>query len=260
MFHGGIDIGSLTAKAVVLDGDEIRASSVLKARARVEDSVRDVTAAVLEKGGVRFEEVGSWVSTGYGRERIPFACANKSEIACHARGASFLSPQIRTVVDVGGQDCKAIRLTSSGKVVDFAMNDKCAAGTGRALEQMAEALGYDIAELGPMSSGAKHPVVLTNHCSLFARTEILRLLCEETAPEDIAAGINHSLARRIAVLVRKVGIERDVCMTGGVSKNGGVQSSLAQMLGVCFIPLGADPQIVGALGAAVYAEEMGPMP
>lgn len=255
MIVAGCDVGSLTAEAVLMERNEIVASETIRVRHKAEESARDVMEKVLEKRNLTFGEIAFIVSTGYGRETIPFSDDNISEISCHGRGAQWLVREIRTVVDVGGQDCKVIRVDGDGKLEAFAMNDKCAAGTGRSLEIMAEALGVDISELGPLSLDASEPTTITNQCSIFTEMEILHLLMEGKAVADIAAGINDAMARRVKMLVGKVGVKEAVGITGGVSKNAGVVRYLERLLGAKFVEFPVDPQIIGAVGAALFAEE-----
>ncbi len=255
MIVAGCDVGSLTAEAVIMDNGTILGSEIIRVRPRAEQSAGDVMDKLLARLELTYEDIEYCVSTGYGRETIPFAGGNVSEISCHGMGAHWLVPSVRTVIDVGGQDCKAIRIDEQGLLEDFVMNDKCAAGTGRSLELMAEALGVDITELGPLSLEAKSPAVITSQCSIFAETEILHYLCEEKSIADIAAGISESMARRVKMLVGKVGVKEDIGITGGVSKNAGVVKSLEHMLGKTFLQFPEDPQIIGALGAAIFAAE-----
>jgi predicted CoA-substrate-specific enzyme activase len=255
MIVAGCDVGSLTAEAVIMDNGTILGSEIIRVRPRAEQSAGDVMDKLLARLELTYEDIEYCVSTGYGRETIPFAGGNVSEISCHGMGAHWLVPSVRTVIDVGGQDCKAIRIDEQGRLEDFVMNDKCAAGTGRSLELMAEALGVDITELGPLSLEAKSPAVITSQCSIFAETEILHYLCEEKSIADIAAGISESMARRVKMLVGKVGVKEDIGITGGVSKNAGVVKNLEHMLGKTFLQFPEDPQIIGALGAAIFAAE-----
>ena len=213
---------------------------------------------LLDRLNLLHDDIGFSVATGYGRETIPFANANVSEISCHAKGAHFLVPGIRTVIDVGGQDCKAIRVDTDGSVEDFVMNDKCAAGTGRSLELNSEALGVEVSELGPLSLEANEAIVITSQCSIFTELEIMHLLMEGRSTSDIAAGINQAMARRVKMLVGRVGIKNDVGITGGVSKNVGVVKILQKMLNTKFVEFSEDPQIMGALGAALFAAEKAP--
>ena len=255
MIVAGCDVGSLTAEAVIMDNGTILGSEIIRVRPRAEQSAGDVMDKLLARLELTYEDIEYCVSTGYGRETIPFAADNVSEISCHGMGAHWLVPSVRTVIDVGGQDCKAIRIDEQGLLEDFVMNDKCAAGTGRSLELMAEALGVDITELGPLSLEAKSPTVITSQCSIFAETEILHYLCEEKSIADIAGGISESMARRVKMLVGKVGVKEGVGITGGVSKNAGVVKCLEHMLGKTFLQFPEDPQIIGALGAALFAAE-----
>ncbi len=255
MIVAGCDVGSLTAEAVIMDNSTILGSEIIRVRPRPEQSARDVTDKLLARLGLDYKDISYCISTGYGRETISFASDNISEISCHGRGAQWLIPSIRTVIDVGGQDCKAIRVDERGMLEDFVMNDKCAAGTGRSLELMADVLGVDISELGPLSLQANTAPVITNQCSIFAEMEILHFLCEEKPVADIAAGINQAMARRVKMLVGKVGVKEEIGMTGGVSKNIGVVKELEKLLGRQFVLFPEDPQIIGALGAAIFASE-----
>jgi predicted CoA-substrate-specific enzyme activase len=255
MIVAGCDVGSLSAEAVLLEDGAILGSEIILVRPTAEQSARDVMDKLLDRLGLSYDDIGFAVATGYGRETIPFANANLSEISCHARGAHFLVPSIRTVIDVGGQDCKAIRVSEDGSVDDFVMNDKCAAGTGRSLELNAEALGVPVAELGPVSLEASEAIVITSQCSIFTELEIMHLLMEGRRTADIAAGINQAMSRRVKMLAGRVGVQNDVGITGGVSKNVGVVKCLEEMLDVKFVGFPEDPQIMGALGAAIFAAE-----
>jgi predicted CoA-substrate-specific enzyme activase len=255
MIAVGCDVGSLTAEAVILDGDKILGSEIIRVRPKSEQSALEVMGNLLARCGLSYDDIDFCVSTGYGREKIPFADDNVSEISAHGRGAQWLNPEIRTIIDVGGQDCKVIRVDPNGRLIDFVMNDKCAAGTGRSLEIMADTLGIPIERLGPLSLDAKEAVLLTNMCSIFCETEIFHLLCEDRDIADIAAGINESMARRVKMLTGRVGIEPKIGMTGGVSKNIGVVKALERLTDTNFVAFTEDPQIIGALGAAVIAKE-----
>jgi predicted CoA-substrate-specific enzyme activase len=258
MIVAGCDVGSLSAEAILLEDGSILGSEIMLVRPTAEQSARDVMDKLLGRLGFSYGDIGFAVATGYGRETIPFADANLSEISCHAKGAHFLVPSIRTVIDVGGQDCKAIRVATDGGVEDFVMNDKCAAGTGRSLELNSEALGVKVSELGPVSLEAKEAIVITSQCSIFTELEIMHLLMEGRSTADIAAGINQAMARRVKMLAGRVGIKNDVGITGGVSKNVGVVKMLGEMLSVEFVGFPEDPQIMGALGAALFAAEKAP--
>jgi predicted CoA-substrate-specific enzyme activase len=258
MIVAGCDVGSLTAEAVLLEDGAILGSEIMLVRPTAEQSARDVMDRLLGRLHLSYDDIAFAVATGYGRETIPFADANLSEISCHAKGAHHLVPSIRTVIDVGGQDCKAIRVAEDGGVEDFVMNDKCAAGTGRSLELNSEALGVAVSELGPVSLQAGEAIVITSQCSIFTELEIMHLLMEGRSTADIAAGINQAMARRVKMLVGRVGIKKEVGITGGVSKNVGVVKCLEEMLQTDFVGFPEDPQIMGALGAALFAAEKAP--
>lgn len=251
----GIDIGSLTAKAVILNQGSMRSSHIMRVRPRPIDSAEAVLAAVLGAAGARMSDIRACCATGYGRLEIPFATMNMSEISCHAMGAFWNDAFIRTVIDIGGQDCKVISLDERGLVQDFVMNDKCAAGTGRSLEILAKAIGVELDELGPLSLKSRRPVAITNKCSIFMELEVLQHLYRRDKLKDIAAGINLSVAKRVVALTKMLTLKPALCLTGGVSKNAGVAKGIEQLLGISFKPLRCDPQIMGALGAAVFAQE-----
>jgi len=255
MILAGCDVGSLSAEALVMKNGTIIAAEIIKVRPRPEQSAADVMGLALANAGLGYSDIDYCVATGYGRENIPFANGNVSEISCHGRGAQWLVPSIRTVIDVGGQDCKVIRVDEEGRLQNFVMNDKCAAGTGRFLEFMAKLLRVGIEDLGPSALESEAPVSITNVCSVYAETEVLYSVYEGRATADIAAGINRAMAERVRALVKRVGVEEDVCLTGGVAKNAGVVKELEEMLRVEPRGLPIDPQLVGALGACLFAND-----
>ncbi|MEW5736863.1 MAG: acyl-CoA dehydratase activase [Thermodesulfobacteriota bacterium] len=253
MIVAGCDVGSLTAKAVILSDDKLLAGQIMPVSATVEDSAQKVMGAALEAAGMGFSDLARVLCTGYGRFSVSFARENVSEISCHGMGAHFVNPDVRTVIDIGGQDCKVVCIDSEGYVTDFLMNDKCAAGTGRSLEILSAAIGLSLEELGPVSLSAKNPLAVNNRCSIFMEQEVLKHLYRKKRKPDIAAGINDAVARRVAALARSVTVKEKVALTGGVSKNPGVAARLSQLLGVSFATLPVDAQLMGALGAAVFA-------
>ncbi len=255
MIVAGCDVGSLTAKAVLLSDGKILASEIIRVRPTAEQSAKDVMDRVMSSARLMNHDIDYTVATGYGRESISFAHHHISEISCHGRGAHFLQPSIRTVIDIGGQDCKFIHIDENGLLQDFAMNDKCAAGTGRSLELMSQYLGIHFSELASLAEKSTHPINITSQCSIFSELEIIHHLMEDKSPADIAAGINEAMARRVRMLVGSGSIKPDITITGGVCKNAGVVRCLEEMLGVHFKPLPEDPQIIGALGAAIFAHE-----
>jgi predicted CoA-substrate-specific enzyme activase len=260
VLFGGIDVGSLTAQAVVLKNGEIVGCASIGVKPNPLDSARSVLMEVLEKTGLEPGDLGFTVSTGYGREQVQkegFSQANVSEITAHGKGAHWLLPSVRTVIDIGGQDAKVIRVNERGDLEDFVMNDKCAAGTGRFLEVMARTLGVGLEELGPLSFQARNPLELSTRCSIYCETEVLHYLQRGADKADIAASVNRTMAERVMALVRRVGAQKDITMTGGVAKNVAVRKELERLLGTRLVEYRVDSQIVGALGAALVAREMG---
>ncbi|HOJ14345.1 MAG TPA: acyl-CoA dehydratase activase [Deltaproteobacteria bacterium] len=255
MITAGLDIGSLSAKALILRDDEILGWHVIAARPDPEDSAREVMAGALGKAGLSMDDIEFTVGTGYGRKAVPFARAVESEISCHGMGAGWLMPGVRTVIDIGGQDAKAVRIDDSGRVVRYAYNDKCASGTGRFLEIVAGVMGIGLDELGPVSLRARNPVSLSNQCVVFAETEIISLINEGRDKADIVAGLHRALAHRVASLARSIEPEPAVAMTGGVAKNPGMFKALEEALGTGITRCDIDPQAIGALGAALIARE-----
>ncbi len=255
MIFAGVDVGSMSAEAVLLKGDEVFASSTIVVKPNPVQSASLAMRLALEEANLLAEDVAFCVSTGYGREKIPFAHHNVSEISCHGRGAFRANPSVRTIVDIGGQDCKVIRIDAAGDLADFAMNDKCAAGTGRFLEGIAKTFGVHVSELGRMALGGREPVPISSICTVFTQFDVMCFLAEGRTKEDIALGVAEALATRVNRLVSKVGVTGEVCLTGGVAKNSAVVAALEKLLEQPLLRLGIDPQIVGALGAAVFARE-----
>jgi predicted CoA-substrate-specific enzyme activase len=255
MIVAGCDVGSLTGKAVILRDGSIVAFSIVPTTVKPERTANNAMSAAIESAGLTLEDIDYIVGTGYGRVKIPFANANVSEISCHGKGAHSLVPSIRTIIDVGGQDCKVISVSKNGKLLDFAMNDKCAAGTGRFLETMARALELRLEEMGPLALQSKNPIAITAQCSVFAETEVVSRMADGAEVMDIVAGIHEAVASRIMSLVQRVGMLEDVTITGGVAKNVGIVASLEKRMGAKAMDLPVDPQIIGALGAALAAEE-----
>ncbi len=254
MIVAGCDVGSLTAKAVIMNGS-LLGHAVIKAKAKPEESAAEVMDLALEKARLKMENISFCVGTGYGRNKIPFVNLAVSEIACHGKGAQWIMPSVRTVIDIGGQDCKAMRMDKDGNVLKFSTNDKCAAGTGRFLEVMARLLGVSLDELGTISENAKDPLSLSSTCTVWVQAEVIHHLNSQKPIADIAAAINRAMAIRVGILANQVSVEKDICMSGGVAKNRGVVSHLEKLLGIKIKKLKYDPQIVGALGAAVIAGE-----
>ena len=254
MIVAGCDVGSLTGKAVILKDEEIIAYSIVPTTIKPKKTAMNAMNEVFQKSNLTQDDIEFLVGTGYGRVKIPFADKNISEITCHGKGAHWFVPTIRTIIDMGGQDLKVIKVSKDGKLIDFAMNDKCAAGTGRFLEVMAKTLELKLEELGPISLESKMPIAITAQCSVFAETEVVSRIADGAEVKDIVAGIHDAIAARIMSQIFKVGLEEDVSITGGVAKNIGVVAFLEKRIGAKIIKLPVDPQIIGAVGAALLAK------
>jgi (R)-2-hydroxyacyl-CoA dehydratese activating ATPase len=252
----GIDVGSLTAKAIVFEhhGRGVVGRSLVSLTHDPAQAGRLALESALAEAGVEEARLAGTTATGYGRIALPFATYRVTEISCHARGVHHLLPAVRTVVDVGGQDSKVTRLDERGRALDFEMNDRCAAGTGRFLEVMSKALGVELAGLAALALASESPAVLSSTCTVFAESEVVGLLAQGRRREDLAAGLCQSVARRVVAMVQRLGLEADVAFTGGVALNEGVRLALAETLGVGIV-VPADPQLTGALGAALIAAE-----
>ena len=255
MIVAGCDVGSLTGKAVILKDGEILSYSIVPTTPKPERTAKNAMDEALENSNLSLDEIAYIVGTGYGRVKIPFANSEISELSCHGKGAHSFIPSIRTIIDVGGQDCKVIKVDKNGKILDFAMNDKCAAGTGRFLEVMAKTLELKLEDLGPISLQSKNQAKISAQCSVFAETEVVSLMADGIEVADIVAGIHDAIASRIMSLVYRVGLEKDLTITGGVAKNIGVVAYLEKKLGIETKKLPVDPQLMGALGAALTAKE-----
>ena len=254
-FVAGVDIGSRTTKALITDERrEIISYSILMSGASHEKAAQAAMEAALEDAGLNFDDLGYIVSTGYGRARSRFSNSEITEISCHARGANRLFPEVHTVIDIGGQDSKVIGVGDKGQVLRFVMNDKCAAGTGRFLEVMAQALEIELGEMSDLASRSRNEVEVSSMCTVFAESEVISLIASGCDKADIAAALYRAIARRIVGMVGQVGLKQRLVMTGGVAKSQGMVKALAQKLETTIL-VPPDPQIVGALGAALFALE-----
>jgi len=254
MIVAGCDVGSLTAKAVLMRNGTIIGAGITPTGPVPEASANAAMQLALEQAGVQLDAVAHCVGTGYGRRKITFGDTVLSEIACHARGAVWQVASVRTVIDIGGQDAKAIRLDEHGNVLQYQYNDKCAAGTGRFLEVIADALGMELDALGPLSEQATEHLTLSNQCVVFAETEILSLVNEGKETADIVRALHQAVARRVVAMARGIGVACDVAMTGGVAKNSGMFAALREALGIPLVRV-PHPQLNGALGAALVAAD-----
>jgi (R)-2-hydroxyacyl-CoA dehydratese activating ATPase len=253
MITAGIDIGSTITKILIKDGKEILAAVNKKTGAEQRKFANRIMANALRSADLDLDDVQYIVATGYGRINVPFADKRVTEIKCHMRGVSWLFPGVRTVIDIGGQDSKGIK-TQNGVVKNFVLNNKCAAGTGRYLELMAEVLELEIEEIGRQSLMASRGADISSTCSIFARQEVVSKLSEGVDFKEILRGIHKAVANRICSMVRTIGIEEEVVLTGGGAKNIGLVKAFERKLGMS-ISVPHDPLITGALGAALIAEE-----
>ncbi len=252
-YAAGVDVGSTQTKAVVVDENrEIVARALIDTGANVVRAAEGAFSQALQEGRLQEEEVEYVVGTGYGRYRVTFGNSQVTEISCHGRGAVQLFPDTRTVVDMGGQDTKAIRVSEQGEIVDFCMNDKCAAGTGRFLGAAASALDIPLDELGETALRSTKSVRISTTCTVFAESEVLSWLGKGKKIEDILWAVHQSIASRSVGLLRRVGIEDQITFTGGVSRNPGMVAALEERLGVR-PNVSEDCHYMGALGAALFA-------
>lgn len=249
----GIDIGAATAKSVILEEHKILSSAIIPTGFDVIQTANEVTEIACEKIGRLIGEINYTVSTGYARNTVPFANKQVTEITCHAKGIHFLLPEARTIIDIGGQDSKVIRINESGNVISFTMNDKCAAGTGRFFEVMAGIFGLDISEMGSVAIRSNNPCKISSTCTVFAETEVVSLRAQGKSREDLIGGIHKAAVSRIMAMGKSMGYEKQVILTGGVAKNIGVKKFFEDEFKF-EITIPAEPQITGAVGAALIAE------
>ena len=254
----GVDVGSTQTKAVLIKENGgnplIVARALVDTGANVRKAAERAFDACCQQAGMAAGDVGFVVGTGYGRYNISFGNAQMTEISCHARGAHFLSPGTRTVIDMGGQDSKAISVGEHGEVLDFVMNDKCAAGTGRFLANAAEVMGITLDEIGPLSLQATRPVKIATVCTVFVEADILSYLAQGKKASDILGGVHLAIAKRTLSLARRLTLEPEITMTGGVARNRGMVNALEQVVGR-ELKISPDAQYMGAVGAALFALE-----
>ena len=249
----GIDVGSITTKAAIAKDDELIADKVVFTGYNARMAGEQVFESIIGECGINRDSIDRIISTGYGRNSLEFADRAVTEITCHAAGAYYLDRGVRSVIDIGGQDSKAIAVSDTGSPMDFAMNDKCAAGTGRFLEVMARALEVDLEEFGDVSSKAQQPAPISSLCTVFAESEVISLIAKGEFRENIIAGIHEAIASRVVAMAKRVGFNARVMMTGGVAKNTGVVKALEQKIGQK-IHVSDKSQLTGAIGAAILAQ------
>ena len=254
-FAAGVDVGSTQTKAVVIEESSgIVARALVDTGANVTKVAEHAFHLACHEAHMDPRDVGFVVGTGYGRYKITFGNAQMTEISCHARGASYIFPSTRTVIDMGGQDAKAISIGADGEVLDFVMNDKCAAGTGRFLANAADVMGITLDEVGPISLAGTRPVRLTTVCTVFVESDILSYLSMGKKPPDILRGVHLAIAKRTISLARRVSLEPEITMTGGVARNVGMVQALEEVLGTK-LKVSPDAHFMGAIGAALFALE-----
>ena len=254
MYTAGVDVGAASGEVLIWDGEEIVTYSIVPTGFNSRRAAHQAMDKALEGTNISREDIGSIVATGYGRIAIDYAHRQVTEISCYAKGINHLHPDVRTIIDIGGQDSKAISVGKDGRVVDFLMNDKCAAGTGRFLEVMAKALELEVQQLGEISLQAKERHQVSSTCTVFAESEVVTLVAEGVNREDIVAGLHAAITKRTLSMVKRLGLIPPVAMAGGVAKNRGVVKAIEEEIGEPLI-IPPEPQIVGALGAALLAME-----
>ena len=259
-YFGGCDVGSTYTKAVILDENgKMVADTTIRSKINSEASA----VAAMEGGIAKVPELKSskdlsyLIGTGYGRNKVPFADENISEISCHAMGVHVTNPDVKAIIDIGGQDVKGISIDTDGTVKNFAMNDKCAAGTGRFFEAMARSFELSLPEFSKLSLSAKNVIPITAQCTVFAESEVITLVGEGKPMDEIAAGIEMAVAKRCFVMAKKAGATDSITLTGGCAKNDGLKEAIEHVLKLKVIELKTDPQLMGALGAAEYARQKG---
>ncbi len=254
----GVDVGSVSSQAVILADGKLYAYSNMRTGSDSPDSAMKAINWAMEDTGLKLEDIVYTVGTGYGRVNVPFSQRAITEIACHARGGNFMyGPSVRTILDMGGQDCKAIHCDERGKVTNFLMNDKCAAGTGRGMEVFADLLGVSINDVGDLSLDVKEePPPVSSTCVVYAKTEATGLLREGWPKNKVLAAYCSAMAHRIMTLLERIGVEEDFAITGGIAKNRGVVTRLEKEVGIPIMKAEYDTQIAGAIGAALFAKAL----
>ncbi|QTQ33049.1 Benzoyl-CoA reductase, alpha subunit [Aromatoleum bremense] len=250
----GIDVGSVSSQAVIVCDGELYGYNSMRTGNNSPDSAKNALQGIMDKIGMKLEDINYVVGTGYGRVNVPFAHKAITEIACHARGANYMGGnQVRTILDMGGQDCKAIHCDEKGKVTNFLMNDKCAAGTGRGMEVISDLMQIPIAELGPRSFDVDvEPEAVSSICVVFAKSEALGLLKAGYTKNKVIAAYCQAMAERVVSLLERIGVEEGFFITGGIAKNPGVVKRIERILGIKAVDTKIDSQIAGALGAALF--------
>ena len=256
-YFGGCDVGSTYTKAVILDENgKMCADTTIRSKINAEQSAIAAMQEVCDKVGLKdSKELAYLIGTGYGRNKVPFADENISEISCHAMGVHVTNPEVRAIIGIGGQDVKGISIATAGTVKSFAMNDKCSAGTGRFFEAMARSFEMSLPEFSNLSLTAKNVIPITAQCTVFAESEVITLVGEGKPTDEIAAGIEMAVAKRCFVMAKKAGATDSNTLTGGSAKHAGLKQAIEHVLKFKVVELKTDPQLMGALGAAEYARQ-----
>ncbi|UCD57013.1 MAG: 2-hydroxyglutaryl-CoA dehydratase [Candidatus Hydrogenedentota bacterium] len=255
MIYAGCDLGTVAAKVVIVENGSLLAHEMLAYKNLPKQAAAAAMENVLSRANLSREKIEYCMATGFGKKVVPYANGNIPEIVCLNRAVRWLNPDVRTVIDVGGQSIRAFNIGINGRVTDSSINEKCAAGTGKFIEVMAKALELPLEELGDLPLQARAPVSITSQCGVFAESEVITYVNEGKDRADIVAGISRSVAGKTASLVRRISLDEPVTMVGGVAKNASVVRDLEEELGLKLVELDVDPQIVGALGAALVASE-----
>lgn len=258
IISAGVDVGSVSSQAVVMSDGKLFCYSNIRTGSDSPESARKTMDKALEDTGLNLDDIHYVVGTGYGRVNVPFANRALTEIACHARGANFMyGPTVKTILDMGGQDCKAIHCDTRGKVTNFLMNDKCAAGTGRGMEVFADLLSVSIEKMGRLSFEVKEePEPVSSTCVVFAKSEAVGLLRKGWPKEKVLAAYSSAMAHRVVELLERIGMEKDFAITGGIAKNEGVVKRIEKELNITALEPKHDTQIAGALGGALFAKAL----
>ncbi len=258
LITAGIDIGSTSTQAVILADGKLYAYANMRTGNNSPDSAINAINWAMKDTGLTLNDLDYTIGTGYGRVNVPFSTKNITEITCHARGGNYIyGPTVRTILDMGGQDCKAIHCDEKGNVTSFMMNDKCAAGTGRGMEVIAQLLGVSVEDIGDMSFNIdEEPEPVSSTCVIFAKSEATKLMRAGWTKEKVLAAYCHAMALRVCRLLERNGMEPDFAITGGIAKNKGVTKRIEQIMGVKALQPSLDTQLAGALGAALIGKEL----
>jgi len=255
MITAGCDVGTQTTKAVILKKDTVIAQEIVSTRATPENAARQAMDNALSAARLKPRKIKRCIGTGWGRKKITFADRVVGEIPCLIRGTRWLIPTARTIINAGSQSITLISLNQKGKLLDHGVNDRCAAGTGKFIELMAGALELALDEFGPLSLEAEKEISISSQCIVFAESEVIRHINKGENVADVVCGITQSIVNSLVTMIKRIGMTEDVCLTGGVAKNTGIVTKLSEKLDIHIRPIPHDPQMIGALGAAVMASE-----